>query len=71
MFPTNGDSRSLVPPMHSASILSMILAQAVHALGRFQPDQLKRLGTAHKSIEPRAGEPDRGLLVTGTGGKIK
>ena len=25
--------------------------------------------TAHKSTEPRAGEPDRGLLVTGTGGK--
>ena len=33
---------------------------------------VERFGTAHKSIEPRAGEPaPRSLLVTGTGGKIK
>ncbi len=70
MFPTNGDSRSLFPPMHPYQHFSPDRLRSDRAcLRSFSLRTVERFRTAHKSIEPRAGEPDRGLLVTGTGGK--
>jgi hypothetical protein len=50
MFLTNGDSRSLVPPMQSAQYSFDHSRSDRSCLRTFSTRSVKRLGTAHKSI---------------------